>query len=108
MAPSQRRPGPPFLLLFPRSDAVTEKTVEIIAGEDETTVAIRPMFPFACEGFRVVAPSTLVLFGEGKSIRLKLADDQIAALRGVTMIQLSEFPMHGRDPERELVLQRSD
>lgn len=84
-----------------------EKTIEVIEGEDDITVLVRPMFPFVCENYRRTGTGIAVC-GEGSQINLKLGPEQIELIEVADRIVLCEFTISGSESARELILERVD
>lgn len=80
-----------------------EKSHEIILGEEGVQVTIRPMLPFVCEEF-AVRGGTLQLIGAGVRLSLPIPAEQVAVLQLAETIQLIEFPVHGSEPAREIIV----
>lgn len=84
-----------------------EKIIEIIEGEDDISVIVRPMFPFACEYYRRTNTG-IALCGEGLQINLKLTSEQSELVYSTDRLLLCEFTLTGTESVRELLLDRVD
>ncbi|MFG6082109.1 hypothetical protein ACEUZ9_002752 [Paracoccus litorisediminis] len=80
-----------------------EKVIEIIEGDDDMVLIVRPMFPFAAESFRIT-PQGIAILGASSSIALKLDESQREMLGTPDRILLSEYPVEGNEARRELIL----
>lgn len=85
-----------------------DKLSEILISEvGELQIALRPVLPFAAEGFRLEA-GRLEIFGEGSKIALDIEPEKWADLTEISQGLLIEFDGAGQQPARETDILRED
>lgn len=82
-----------------------EKVIEIVEGDDDVTLIIRPIFPFAAENFALNGQN-LAIIGPSSRIVLRVDEDQIGLIKDADRLLLVEYASTGTEPHRELIITR--